>query len=162
MWNVDDSNTHSSFVFLEPFFVGGAIRVPMLVGGTELNIVIDTGAAAALSLASGTHVTSCRNSSPPLRATQTGVNGERVCSDAFFAHVRIGSLDMGEIQVFSNSHAVQGADGYAGMGLLRALDMWLAPDEVGFRYSGLPTRTSTALTEGTCGNSTLQQCTMNG
>jgi len=158
MWTVDDTRLHSSFVFLTPTFVGGAVRVPMVVGGTQLNIVIDTGAAAALSLASGTHVASCRTPSLQLRATQTGVNGEKVCSDAFFANVQIGTLDMGEVQVFSNSHAVEGADGYAGMGLLRALDMWLAPNEVGFRYSGLSTRTSGALTEGRCENSALPHC----
>ena len=160
IWNVDDARMHSSFVFLHPTFVGGAIRIPMLIGGTELNIVIDTGASAPLSIARDTHITTCRPMSTPLRATQVGVNGEQVCSDALFTNVQIGSLNMGEIQVFFNSHPIQGADGYAGMGLLRALDIWFASHEVGFRYSGLQTRTSAVLTEGKCENTTLPQCSV--
>jgi hypothetical protein len=152
LWRVSDSWLRSTFVFVSSVFVGGALRVPMIVGGTELQIVIDTGAAAALSISAAAidKIQRCELFDLPRRALQTGVNGERVCSDAFVARVSIGSVDMGEVETFANSQSVQGADGYAGMGLLRALDIWLSPSDVGFRRSGLEVRRSNALSDGAC------------
>ena len=157
-WEV--ASTRPSFEFhANPRLVGGAPSVVMTVGGAELQIVIDTGAAAALSL-SPTAISKlkvCGNMGDgPLKAMQTGVNGEKICSDIVTASVQIGSTVFPSVQIFANSEDVQGADGYAGMGLLRALDLWLAPHEIGFRPSGLPPGMSRAMTPGTCGKRPLQ------
>lgn len=159
-WHVRDPYLKSSFEFQKPFFVGGAMRVAMTVGNTLLNIVIDTGAAAALSIALGSlaKIQSCTTTASPQKATQRGVNGEKVCSDVFMANVSLGRLNLGEVAVFANSRNVEGADGYAGMGLLRALDMWISPSEIGFRKSGLVTTKSTALSAGSCGGKTSLRC----
>jgi len=140
------------FEFHPPTFVGGAFVVTMIVGGASLNIVMDTGASAALSLSSDAidKLETCQNPTPATRAIQRGVNGERVCSDVLITKVRIGTLELGVVHVFANSHPVQGADGYAGMGLLRAVDMWLEPTRIGFRRSGLPVSIPTLTSNGSC------------
>lgn len=140
------------FAFQEAHFVGGAFAAHMDVGGTTLRIVVDTGAAAALSL-SRSAVRKLKRyapSDPPRSAMQVGVNNEHVCSDVLLADVRIGDLTFADVEVFANSHEVEGADGYAGMGLLRAVDLWLQPDAIGFRASGLSPRASEATRAGKC------------
>ena len=81
--------------------------------------------------------------------------GERVCSDVVHARVRVGGLDLGDVEVFANASEVEGADGYAGMGLLRALDLWLEPGRLGVRRSGLPPRGSDVTAAGDCGRGDL-------
>lgn len=141
----------ASFDVRAPTLVGGAMCVEMVVGGARLRIVVDTGAAASLSIAStaAARLETCR--AARRKATQRGVHGEDVCSDVLLAPVRVGSLDLGDVEVFVNSADVEGADGYAGMGLLRALDLWLAPGEIGFRRNGLPPARSRVLADGACG-----------
>lgn len=141
-----------------PRMVGGAMSVEMRVGGAVLRVVVDTGAAAALSLSkdAASKVIECARGGG--RAFQRGVNGERVCSDAFAARVHIGKWDAGIVEVFANAASVEAADGYAGMGLLRAFDLWLAPGEIGFRPSGLPARGSPMLSAGQCDTSSLPPC----
>lgn len=148
-----------SFEFHTPQFVGGAPRITMVVGGAHLNIVLDTGAGAALSLSAeaAQRIEACERTSIQ-KATQTGVNGERVCSDAIATQVRIGQLYLGNIEVFVNTGHVEGADGYAGMGLLRMLDMWLSAYRIGLRLSGLPARVSQALSPGSCNEGKPLMC----
>ena len=144
----------AGFEFHEAEFVGGAFVVPMRVGGADLKIVVDTGAAAAISLGRSAvdKVATCAKPLPATRALQSGVNGERVCSDVLTASVQIGGLHMGNaVEVFANADEVEGADGYAGMGLLRMVDLWLQPNAIGFRFSGLPSRRTEAVVEGDCG-----------
>lgn len=141
-----------------PQLVGGAFSVVMTIGGTDLQIVIDTGAAAALSLSPDaiSKLNTCKGLDTPQKAMQTGVNGERICSDILSARVRIGkTIAFDDVQVFANSEDIKGADGYAGMGLLRALDVWLSPHEIGFRRSGLMPSKSASLTSGSCDKRTI-------
>ena len=142
-----------TFEFHRAHMVGGAFAVPVDVGGATLRIVVDTGAAAALSIGRDAiaRLATCARPTPSRKATQSGVNGERICSDVMTAPVRIGSLDLGVVEIFANEGNVQGADGYAGMGLLRAVDMWLEPQAIGFRKSGLAPRGSDATVAGDCG-----------
>jgi predicted aspartyl protease len=152
LWAVRDPLMQASFEFHTPALVGGALRIPMKVGGTVLQIVVDTGAAAALSIGKNAvdRIATC--ASTARKATQRGVNGEKVCSDVLVAGIQIGGIDLGEVEVFANDSKVEGADGYAGMGMLRALDLWIAPGRLGLRRSGLPTRRTRATRDGTCGD----------
>ena len=52
--------------------------------------------------------------------------------------------------MLANDTPVQGADGYAGMALLRALDLRFEYARVGVRFSGLPARTVASAAPGTC------------
>lgn len=138
--------------------VGGAFVVDLEVGGATMAIVVDTGAAAALSIskhaAARMTAGACRASGA--RAWQSGVHGERVCADVVRTSVRLGStLRFDDVEVFVNATDVEAADGYAGMGLLRAVDLWLEPGVVGFRASGLRPRTSDAVSPGGCDGQTL-------
>ena len=162
LFGSDASYQRRSFERFQAEFVGGAFCVPMEVGGTTMRIVVVVAAAAALSLgrSAAKRLRAC--STTGTMATQIGVNGERVCSEALSARVRIGrhALDAPDVEVFVNSGEVEGADGYAGLGLLRAVDLWMTPEEIGFRPSGLPTRRSGATRDGKCeGTQTPPACT---
>jgi hypothetical protein len=100
----------------------------------------------------------CSVDAPAKRIRQRGVNGEEVCSDMLLADVNIGTIALGTVSVLANDTPVQGSDGYAGMALLRALDMRFEPNRVGVRRSGLPVRTPTGHSPGTCGKP-LPPCT---
>lgn len=139
------------YEFHAPVFVGGAPAIPMRVGGVTLSIVLDTGAAAPLSLSAKSALRVQERRTLDQHITQVGVNGERVCSDAFSCEVVVGGHVLGAVTAFANNHDVQGADGYAGLGLLRAFDLWLEPARVGTRPSGLHPRTPTLLRAGSCG-----------
>lgn len=141
-----------SFEYHTARFVGGAFVVPFYVAGAQLQIVIDTGAAAALSLGRSvrSRLTSAVQPTPPRHATQGGVHGERVCCDVLEASVQVGSLKVPKVEVFINAQEVEGADGYAGIGLLRAFDLWLEPNRIGFRFSGLQPRHSNLTRPGSC------------
>ena len=155
-----DPSSTWGFVFVVPRVVGGAFVVDMVVGGMPVAVVVDTGAGAALSLSSSVaaRMTACRNATRTL--TQVGVNGERVCSELYHADVRIGDhLHFSDVAVLANDGEVQGADGYAGMGLLRALDLRFEPHRLGLRRSGLAPRSPGTLVQGRCAKTTTRpQC----
>lgn len=134
--------------------LGGSFAIDMHVDGQRMKIVVDTGASAALSLSPAavarTTILDQTTVGVAMHAVQVGVNGERVCSDVQYATVRLGTVEMEHVQIFANTHDVEGADGYAGMGLLRAFDLWIEPGRLGTRRSGLPVRSSRAVTEGRC------------
>ena len=144
------SHDRRGFEFHPATFVGGAFVIPLQCGGVMLRVVVDTGAAAALSLAPSARKKLTQWTPLNKKAYQSGVNGERVCSDVLSTEVRIGSLKFGQVETFANSHEVHGCDGYAGLGLLRAVDLCLEPTRIGLRLNGLlPTR-SRLTTPGTC------------
>lgn len=132
------------------YFVGGAFAVWMRVGGEWLRIVVDTGASATLSL-SHSRVDSLRCAAMGRHLHQTGVHGERVCSDVIRVSVQVGAWELGELEALINNVDVEGADGYAGMGMLRAFDIYLHPKHIGFRPNGLSTTGIPHHTAGTCG-----------
>lgn len=148
------------FEFHPARFVGGAFVVDMAVGDADLRIVVDTGAVATLSLGrtAGRRMRTCTKRAPPQRTGQAGVNGEQVCSDVLSAPVRIGNLELGVVDVLVNEGEVEGADGYAGLGLLRAVDLWLEPGRIGFRANGLKPRSSMHTSEGACESGGLPTC----
>lgn len=130
-----------TFQFHEVRLVGGAFSVVVDVGGANMDLVLDTGASTTLSLSS-TALAKLRRCSveEPKSVVQVGVNGERVCSNVLRAPVRVGAIDLGVVDVLANASPVQGSDGYVGMGVLRALDLWFEHARVGVRRSGLPVR----------------------
>lgn len=161
---------HGSLVFYDTMaigfedlptsMVGGSFVVAMTVGGAPMNIVLDTGASVSLSISSTSleKLRTCSVDNPQRHIRQRGVNGEVVCSDMLLANVTIGSIELGTVSVLANDTPVQGSDGYAGMGLLRALDMRFEPNRVGVRRSGLPVRAPSGHSTGSCGRP-LPVCT---
>ena len=160
---VNDPWMRASFKFLPSLLIGGAPSIHMLVGGVMLLIVLDTGAAAALSLSpnAAQRLHNCKKKSHTgHKAIQRGVNGERICSDVIYTDVQFGEQgpSIVDVETFVNTHGIDGAGGYAGLGLLRCVDLWLTFDAIGVRKSGLPSTRSRALSEGSCGGSTVQKC----
>ena len=64
--------------------------------------------------------------------------------------VRVGPVDLGRVDVLANTSPVQGADGYMGIGVLRAFDMWFEHGRVGLRPSGLSVRDIGRASAGAC------------
>ena len=149
------------FETLDATMMGGSFVVPFRVGGTVLQIVLDTGAGICLSLAPTAveRLSACAfPASGRTSVTQMGVNGERVCADVLRAEVSVGSLHLGEVDVLANDAPVQGADGYAGMAFLRALDLRFEYARVGVRFSGLPVRPVASAALGTCPGARVPAC----
>ena len=135
--------------------VGGAFCISVTVSGTPLRCVLDTGAAVTLSISksSAAKIKTCM-STPQGDASvvQVGVNGERVCSDVVIADVMVGTHSLPSTHIFLNSHEVEGADAYMGMGLMRAFDWWFSSKTVGFCPSGKKPRFQYSLSASGCGN----------
>ena len=143
-----------TFEFVSAEMVGGAFRVPMRVGGALMHIVLDTGASAPLSLSPSVaqRVERCGfQGASPGQITQVGVNGERVCSNVFHTDVCVGTtLAFARVAILVNDTAVHGADGYAGMGFLRTMDLWFEQGRVGVRRSGLELKVPSVNHTGFC------------
>lgn len=135
--------------------VGGSYSIPLHLGGARLQVVVDTGASASLSISASAlaRLASCSRGEQR-HVTQLGVNGERVCSDLYQAELSIGSVDLGMVDFFVNDHDISGTDGYVGMGLLRAFDMLVDHSVLGLRPSGLPISAVSASAKGSCSRST--------
>ena len=142
------TNTFDTF---EPVMVGGAFVVPMQVAGVVMDVVVDTGASTTLSIASSSAkklTGRCR--SLGRKMFQSGVNGESICSDVVTLDVAFGSTAFSAVDVLVNSQDVEGADGYVGIGILRAFDLYLSRDCVGVRPNGLEPSKLPHATQGSC------------
>ena len=125
-----------------------------------MRVVVDTGATAPLSISksSSSRIKQC--SAPNggvFNITQTGVNGERICSSSIAVNVNIGSVKLGNVVALINDQDVEGADAYAGLGMLRALDIWLEPHRIGVRRNGLQPTIPNGK-PGACKGATLPPC----
>lgn len=150
-----------SFEFHAVRLVGGAFAIPIEIGGAVLEMVVDTGAAttASLSPEAVRKMTRCAHDAARARSVvQVGVNGERICSDVLSAPVRLGRIDFGTVDVLANTSPVQGADGYVGMGLLRALDLWFETSQLGTRRSGLSVRAVSTTRAQQCAETDYARC----
>jgi hypothetical protein len=141
------------FDLFEAHLVGGAFLIPIEVSGVVMNVVVDTGASTTLSLAPSSASRLRARGGCRLRnrkVFQTGVNGENICSDVVSLDVTVGGTALPAVDVLVNSQEVEGADGYVGIGILRAFDLYLSREAIGVRPSGLSPSTLTAPLEGRC------------
>lgn len=143
----------SDFDLFDAVLEGGAFVVPIRVGEKTASVVVDTGASTTLSLSK-----SVGNSLAALpkrrKVYQSGVNGENICSDVVQTDVAVGTTAFTGIDVLVNTQEVQGADGYLGIGVLRAFDLYLSHDHIGFRPNGLAVSEISFSSEGVCGKAT--------
>ena len=110
---------------------GGAFVIPIELGGQIFRVTMDTGAPGPVTLGSkaASRLTACTSTKKAL--TQEGVNGEHVCSDIVIAEMRFAGVSA-NVPVLINDHPVEGVDGYVGLGILRAVNILITHDEVGF------------------------------
>lgn len=113
---------------------GGAFVCEVRVDGTPFRCTVDTGAGTTICLSRTRaqevlHTLDRSMVAGNLR--QVGINGEVVCSDLVVSHrVELGGARFSEVPIFLNSLDVEDTDGYVGLGLLRAFDLLVAPNEL--------------------------------
>lgn len=118
---------------------GGAFVVTILVGGASLRCTVDTGSPGPICL-SADAAARLRVCLHPDRATtvrQSGVNAEEICSQVVAADVEFGKARFSRVPIFLNDTSMDQVDGYVGLGFLRAFDMIVARDAIGFARNGL-------------------------
>lgn len=121
---------------------GGAFVVPIDVGGATFQVTVDTGAPGPVSLGkeASKRLRTCVREGKALH--QEGVNGERVCSEIIQTDMNFCGHAVGDVPVFVNDTSVEGVDGYVGMGVLRAFDMLVLAEGIGFAPNGLALRSA--------------------
>ena len=131
----------SSFTTIPSLVVGGAFVIEASVGGGAMRLVVDTGSSGTISIgrSSAAKIRACAESEGgPKTVTQVGVHGETVCSDLLVASVVMGRTTLPGVDIMVNSSEVEAADGYMGLALLRAFDIYVEHGKIAFRKNGLP------------------------
>ena len=118
-----------------------------LVGGRSLQLVVDTGSGACVSVNPNVDF---QHKKTNQRVFQNGVNGERVCSAVLSADCVLADYRLGDVQVMQNDKGVLHADGYIGLGVLRAFDLFLSHSVIGLRRNGLAVKKNQNTTDGQC------------
>jgi predicted aspartyl protease len=126
---------------------GGAFVVPIMLGGIEFHVTVDTGAPGPVSLGrdSAERLRRCVRKHKTLG--QEGVNGERVCSEIITTDMMFCNKSVQNVPVFINDTPVEGVDGYIGMGVLRAYNMLITEEGIGFASNGVAIRSVGTFTD---------------
>lgn len=144
----------ASFVHDKVSLSGGAVVLTVKVGGVPFRVTMDTGSPTGISLGKNAlRRFKCSDSKKIIR--QIGVNRETICSSIVGATVEFANTSHTDVAVLINDSPVADLDGYAGMGFLRAFDILLTRETIGFRSSSLPMYKATEYsgTMGTCSSS---------
>ena len=106
---------------------GGAFVATVRVGGADMRVTVDTGAACYLSVGhtAAARIAQCASTGASMR--QVGANGERICAQLLLAAVEMAGVAFAGVPVTVNDRDVDEEDGYAGVCLLRHFDMLLLP-----------------------------------
>ena len=128
------------FSMLPAIYSGGSFVISFLVDGEKITCTMDTGAPGPISIGanSAKKIKKCQAKTRK-RVTQTGVNGESICSDIVETYVKFGASEY-KVPIFINTMQTDFVDGYVGMGFLRAFDILITNTEVGFRKNDLDIR----------------------
>jgi hypothetical protein len=131
---------------------GGAFVVPVQLGGVAFRVTVDTGAPGPVSLGrnAGARMKSCMREKKALH--QEGVNGERVCSEITRTDMLFSGIMVRDVPVFVNDTEVEGVDGYVGMGVLRAFNILILADAIGFAANGKTLRSADTYASSTDGD----------
>ena len=113
---------------------GGSFVVDIDVGGESMRCTVDTGAPGPICISSKAAKRikkHCRRERYTLR--QSGVNGEHICSEIVRTDIVFSGTKVPAAVVFVNDSDIDLVDGYVGLGVLRAFDMLLTHNGIGFR-----------------------------
>ncbi len=141
-----------TFFKIYPFKLsGGAFVVDINVGGEIFSCTVDTGAPGPVCLGSNAiNRLNCLKKVGSLQ--QIGINGEKLCSQVIETSVSFANQNWNKMLVFVNDSKVDNVDGYIGLGLLRAFDILISYEGIGFKKSGLETRNAYSISEESCEN----------
>lgn len=118
-------------------FSGGAFVATVEIGGVEFHCTVDTGAPGpiCLGLQAASKIEQCALGDSQI-LKQSGVNGESICSQLIEAEILFCARTY-KAPIFVNDKPTDHVDGYLGMGFLRAFDLLLTHDSIGFRQNSL-------------------------
>jgi len=158
MTNLHLLSEEGTFIHIPLKTIGGAPVIPIVLGGVELEVTVDTGAPGPVCLGknSASKLEKCWKSKNSKKILQKGVNGEKICSDIYYSSLTISNIHFDSVGVFSNNKNVEDVDGYIGLGVLRSLNLLFLPNSIGIKKSGLDPRQSfNFASNGDCGEGTL-------
>ena len=132
-----------SFFTFEAKLSGGAFVVPFeLENGQVLNCTVDTGSPGPICVGANaiSKLQTCvaRNGRKSLQ--QNGVNGETICSEILETTLKFAGKSFNTI-IFVNNLPTDSVDGYVGLAFLRAFDILITKDGIGFKRNGLQMKT---------------------
>jgi len=151
-FHIDASRlTHEFDVFDTVFTEGGAIVIPVEIGGRVMRIIIDTGASVTLAVSKSIEQIIVCSYTTETRVMQQGIHGESVCSNVVQCDLQLGRHKMPNVDVLINSHEINDSDGYMGMGILRMFDIYISHEHIAFRRNhNLHRSVSTFSVPGSC------------
>lgn len=118
------------FTFVQTEWFGGAMVCDIVVGAASMRCVVDTGSEMCVTLGKNSLSKIKSHKKSGRSVTQSGVSGQRTCSDVILADVRFGGTTSRDCFVTVNSSDLPQVDGYMGMGLLRCYDLLLADHQL--------------------------------
>lgn len=157
MSNLKTMSIIGSFNMVPMKTMGGAFVIPIILSGVKLEVTVDTGAPGPVCISKNavSKIKKCWNDKPQ-KILQRGVNGEEICSDIVFSSIEIADIKFDKVGIFANDKNVEDVDGYIGLGVLRALDIIIMPNGIGFKRSGrTPKQEFDFASNGTCDTQTL-------
>ena len=121
---------------------GGSFVVTIQFGNEPLAFTVDTGSPVPICIGStaAAKLRQCKKPKGGRMLRQMGVNGEDVCSEMLLCDVGFCGKIYRDSLVFANNMQVEQVDGYVGMGFLRAFNICVTANGIGFSNSGLPMR----------------------
>ena len=141
-----------TFFKMFPFKLsGGAFVVDIKVENETFSCTVDTGAPGPLCLGANA-IDRLRCIKKVGSLNQIGINGEKLCSQVVETNVTFAGKTWKNMLVFVNDSNVDHVDGYIGLGLLRAFDILISYDGIGFKESGLKTRDNYNTSKEQCDN----------
>lgn len=120
---------------------GGSFVIDIDVGGALMRCTVDTGAPGPICISSKAAKRikqHCNREKYTLR--QSGVNGEQICSEIIRTDVNLSGTLFRNAVVFVNDSDIDQVDGYVGLGMLRAFDIFLTQNGIGFRHNKMSIR----------------------
>lgn len=129
----------ASFTACATAFSGGSFVAHVWLNGQRMACTVDTGASICISLSrsAGERLQHCEQDAP-MRLSQRGVNGERICSDVVHCDVTFAGTDLAQVPVLINDYDLDDVDGYVGLLFLASFDILLSPSALSCRFNGTP------------------------
>lgn len=125
---------------------GGAFVVQFNISNKIFNLTVDTGSPGPICLNKNAGDSLTQKNTAGQHVLQEGVNGESVCSNLITCDVVFANNSWKDCQIMHNDKNTQGVDGYVGMAFLRAYDILIETNSIGFRLSGLPIKSIDGMT----------------
>jgi len=145
-----------NFYMFAAKFSGGSFVMTIDIENQPLHFTVDTGAPGPINIGSraAEKIKKCSAKNGRKILQQQGVNGEVVCSEIVELQISFCNNNY-TVPCFINNLPTDHLDGYVGLGFLRAFDILISTDEIGFSKNNLEFRSieeySRVASNGTCG-----------